>query len=133
MSQHERLEELANELEEAFGEIGCTLHRLRDELTLEVPRDRLGEVMRALHRGPAFQFEQCVDVCGVDYATYGNNLLAPFDCECGSSHCRGRVREDDHLQPFMDRYGSHISDWVRQKRTARSRVEDLATPAPWSP
>ncbi len=54
----------------------------------------------------------------VDYATYGNNLLAPFDCECGSSHCRGRVREDDHLQPFMDRYGPHVSDWVRQKRNS---------------
>jgi D-alanine-D-alanine ligase len=52
----------------------------------------------------------------VDYATYGNNLLAPFDCQCGAENCRSRVREDDHLQPFMDRYGCHVSDWVRQKR-----------------
>ena len=54
----------------------------------------------------------------VDYATYGNNLLAPFDCTCGAAECRGRVKEDDHLQPFLDRYGNHISGYVREKRTA---------------
>ena len=52
----------------------------------------------------------------VDYATYGNNILSPFDCTCGASKCRGRVREDDHLQPFLDRYGDHVSDYVREKR-----------------
>jgi D-alanine-D-alanine ligase len=52
----------------------------------------------------------------VDYATYGNNILAPFDCECGSAECRRRISEDDHLQPFLARYGEHISDFVRVKR-----------------
>ncbi len=52
----------------------------------------------------------------VDYATYGNNILSPFDCSCGSPECRGRVRKDDHLQPFVNRYGEHISDFVRAKR-----------------
>jgi len=52
----------------------------------------------------------------IDYATYGNNILAPFDCGCGMPTCRGRVREDDHLQSFLDIYGSHISDYVREKR-----------------
>jgi len=52
----------------------------------------------------------------VDFATYGNNILLPFDCTCGSSECRDRVREDDHLQGFMDRYGPHVSDYVRTKR-----------------
>ncbi len=57
----------------------------------------------------------------VDYATYGNNILAPFDCTCASTQCRGRVREDDHLQPFMERYGDHISDFVRTKRAETRR------------
>jgi D-alanine-D-alanine ligase-like ATP-grasp enzyme len=52
----------------------------------------------------------------VDYATYGNNILSPFDCGCGSHECRGRVREDDHLQPFLERYGAHVSDYVKEKR-----------------
>jgi hypothetical protein len=52
----------------------------------------------------------------IDYATYGNNILAPFDCDCGTSACRGRVKEDDHLQPFLEAYGDHISEFVREKR-----------------
>jgi D-alanine-D-alanine ligase len=52
----------------------------------------------------------------VDYATYGNNILSPFDCACRAPDCRGRVSEDDHLQPFMERYGSHLSDFVRRVR-----------------
>ena len=52
----------------------------------------------------------------VDYATYGNNILGPFDCTCGASTCRGRVKEDDHLRPFMDRYGPHLSNFVKRKR-----------------
>lgn len=52
----------------------------------------------------------------VDYATYGNNLLASFPCTCGSPDCRGWVRRDDHLQPFLARFGGHVSDWVRTKR-----------------
>jgi len=55
----------------------------------------------------------------VDYATYGNNILAPFDCLCGTKKCRGRVHEEDHLQPFIERYGDHISDYVRMKRKER--------------
>jgi D-alanine-D-alanine ligase len=55
----------------------------------------------------------------VDYATYGNNILAPFDCSCGAKECRGRVEEDDHLQTFIDRYGDHVSDYVRGKRDQR--------------
>ena len=59
----------------------------------------------------------------VDYATYGNNILAPFDCTCGATECRGRIREDDHLQPFMERYGDHISDYVAK----RANGEDAET------
>jgi len=54
----------------------------------------------------------------VDYATYGNNILAPFDCSCGMPSCRKQIREEDHLQSFLDCYGSHISDYVREKRKA---------------
>jgi hypothetical protein len=52
----------------------------------------------------------------VDYATYGNNILTPFDCSCGATDCRGQVREDDHLLSLLDRYGDHISDYVMGKR-----------------
>jgi D-alanine-D-alanine ligase len=54
----------------------------------------------------------------VDYATYGNNILAPFECTCGARRCRGRVRPDDHLQSFMEVYGPHLSDYVKRARAA---------------
>jgi hypothetical protein len=52
----------------------------------------------------------------VDYATYGGNILSAFDCSCGATNCRGIVRPDDHVQPFMARYQDHLSDYVVRKR-----------------
>jgi D-alanine-D-alanine ligase len=52
----------------------------------------------------------------VDYATYGINTLASFDCTCGATDCRARVKEDDHLQSILDRYGDHVTDFVRSQR-----------------
>ena len=77
MTLDERLDELADELEEAFSELGCTVNRALGELTLEVPRERLREVMRRLHRGRRFEFDQCIDVCGVDYSAYGQGEWTP--------------------------------------------------------
>ena len=31
------------------------------------------EVMTRLRDGRAFRFEECMDVCGVDYLTYGDS------------------------------------------------------------
>ncbi len=52
----------------------------------------------------------------VDYATFCNELMQDFSCSCGSHHCREVVRGTDYLQPFVERYGDHISDYVRRKR-----------------
>jgi len=57
-------------LEEDFG--GCSWQRSRHEMTLTVPREQLLEVMRLLHEKRDFSFEECVDICGVDYSTYGD-------------------------------------------------------------
>jgi D-alanine-D-alanine ligase-like ATP-grasp enzyme len=58
------------------------------------------------------------DEITLDYATYCNELLPTFECRCGSSVCRGMVRGSDYLQPFIARYGEHISAYVRDKRAA---------------
>jgi NADH-quinone oxidoreductase subunit C len=71
MTLEQRLDELVDELQEAFGDLGCVVERARGEVTMEVPRDQLLPVMKLLHRGKPFQFEQCIDVCGVDYSAYG--------------------------------------------------------------
>ncbi len=73
MSLEERLDDLEERIEEhILDELceECALVRERDELTLTVPRDRLLEVMGLLRRKAALGFDQCIDVCGVDYAAW---------------------------------------------------------------
>ena len=42
------------------------------EVTAVVPHDRLLDTMRKLRDAAAFRFEQLIDVCGVDYSSFGN-------------------------------------------------------------
>ena len=52
----------------------CIEHRYTHadtQLTLVVAPDRLLDVARALRDEPAFGFDQLIDVCGVDYLSYG--------------------------------------------------------------
>jgi NADH-quinone oxidoreductase subunit C len=74
MSPQERLEEL----DEALGEFledfeDCSWNTVHGELTLTVPRDSLLEVMQILRARTPIAMEQCIDVCGVDYAEYGRS------------------------------------------------------------
>ena len=54
----------------------------------------------------------------LDYATFCNEVMPSFDCRCGSVACRGTIRGEDHLQDFVARYGTHVSDYVRRRREA---------------
>ncbi len=74
MTLEDRLDELEESLEEQLEDVdGCTRSRERGELTLTVPRESLLDVMRVLRGNSDLAFEQCIDVCGVDYATYGES------------------------------------------------------------
>lgn len=65
---------------------------------------------RAIRRGEALT---------IDYATFCGDTMAAFECRCGAAECRGVIRGTDHLLPFVDRYGEHVSDWVRRRRAGR--------------
>jgi NADH-quinone oxidoreductase subunit C len=74
MSPQERLEELEAALEEFLEDFeGCSWRIAQGELTLTVPRDDLLAVMRVLRTRREIAMEQCIDVCGVDYADYGRS------------------------------------------------------------
>jgi NADH-quinone oxidoreductase subunit C len=54
--------------------LGAQLRRLdttTGELGYRVPKEALLEVSRSLRDSPGLQFEMLVDVCGVDYLSYG--------------------------------------------------------------
>ncbi|MFA7623882.1 MAG: NADH-quinone oxidoreductase subunit C [Pusillimonas sp.] len=65
-----RLETLENNLRAQFG-ASCTLTGAFGELTLEVPADQWVDVCKTLRDQSGLLFESCIDLCGVDYSTYG--------------------------------------------------------------
>ena len=76
MTPTERLDGLEEALRKSFAGEGFAVVRSRGELTLTVPREQLLATMRRLRDGAAFRFDQCVDVCGVDYLDYGRSEWA---------------------------------------------------------
>jgi len=63
-----------------------------DELTIEVAKDNLIEVATALRDQDDFQFEQLIDLCGIDYLTYGQDEWATEEATA-SGFARGRETE----------------------------------------
>ena len=58
-------------LEGKLGQKIVTLIEARGETTIEVLPENWLDVARTLRDDPEFRFEQAVDVCGVDYLSYG--------------------------------------------------------------
>jgi NADH-quinone oxidoreductase subunit C len=66
-----RSETLSLCLQNVLGDKAASISDRLDELTVQVsPRDML-EVMQTLRDHPDLRFEILVDLCGVDYLTYG--------------------------------------------------------------
>jgi len=64
-----RLQRLSDALETALG--ARPVERL-GELTLEIDAARWSQVARTLRDDPALRFEQMMDLCGLDFQTYGD-------------------------------------------------------------
>ena len=65
-----RLENLQQQLMTLLGE-QTKLTLSTDEITLEVSPDQWQSVCQRLRDEPALRFETCIDLCGLDYLTYG--------------------------------------------------------------
>jgi len=68
----ERIDDLVAALQEQFGERLQSCSVALNEVTIEVASDELLSVCETLRDGAAFQFEQLIDLCGVDYSGYGD-------------------------------------------------------------
>lgn len=64
-------ETLARRLEVQFGSKVVNSVESNGETTIEVLPENWLAVARSLRDDPVWQFEQCVDVCGVDYLSFG--------------------------------------------------------------
>ena len=95
MTPEDRLDELEEALEEHLEEDfeDCRWERARGEMTLTVPREQLTGVMTLLREKRALAFEECIDVCGVDYATYGQSEWVTNQA-ANAGFGRGASRDD---------------------------------------
>ena len=66
-----KLEMLSQNLQTHFGNKLKSLNFALGEITIEVAAADYLSVMAALRNEPDLQFEELVDLCGVDYSTYG--------------------------------------------------------------
>ncbi|MEJ5211941.1 MAG: NADH-quinone oxidoreductase subunit C [Burkholderiales bacterium] len=66
-----KLAAMAARLEKLLEGRDYTLTEQVGELTLVIPREGMLEVMRLLRDDYDLRFEQLIDLCGVDYSTYG--------------------------------------------------------------
>jgi NADH-quinone oxidoreductase subunit C len=67
-----KLETLSQNLQKHFGDKLKTLKLALGELTIEVAAADYLAVMTSLRDEPDLAFEELMDLCGVDYSTYGN-------------------------------------------------------------
>jgi len=57
----------------------------------------------------------------LDYATFYNEHMPSFRCRCGAIKCRSTIHGDDYLKTFVEIYGHHVSDYVRDRRVGESK------------
>lgn len=69
-----KIETLEAALRAALGEQIKVLKVALGEITIVVGAGDYFSVMRTLRDDPALQFEELLDLCGVDYSTYGDGL-----------------------------------------------------------
>ena|ERR1035437_2220815 len=66
-----KLEVLSQNLQKCLGDRLGSLQVALDEITIDVDVSDYLDVMMALRDEPELRFEELMDLCGVDYSTYG--------------------------------------------------------------
>ena len=64
-------EALLDYAQKTLGDALASVKVEHGEVTFVVPREKWLSTCRTLRDEPAFRFEQLIDLCGVDYLTYG--------------------------------------------------------------
>jgi NADH-quinone oxidoreductase subunit C len=67
-----RIEELSASLQKELGEKAVTVTVALGEATMVIKQADVLGVLRTLRDHPELRFEELMDVCGVDYLTYGD-------------------------------------------------------------
>lgn len=117
-------ETLAARIDARFGDKVKRISNRCGQLTYEVQKDSLLQVATALRDDPELNFEQLIDICGVDYLTYGvDEWTTESATETGFS--RGVERETvllDESDTFDPRRFAVVYHLMSLKNNSRLRL-----------
>jgi NADH-quinone oxidoreductase subunit C len=117
-------ETLAARIDARFEQKLTRVESICGELTYQLDKDDLIEVARALRDEPDFHFEMLVDVCGVDYLTYGSDEWTT-ESAAGSGYSRGVECEPvilDEADTFDPERFAVVYHLLSLKNNARLRL-----------
>ena len=117
-------ETLAARIEARFGEKVDRVASSCGELTFEVDKDDLTKVATALRNEADFGFEMLVDVCGVDYLSYGSDEWVT-NSATGTGFSRGVEREPvilDEADEFEPRRFAVVYHLLSVQNNTRLRL-----------
>ena len=105
-----RLETLVQNLRSQFGEKLLSVKSALAEVTVEVSAGDYFPVMSALRDSTDFQFDELIDLCGVDYSAYGDGrwtgkryaVVVHLLSVVNNFRLRVRVFADDEEFPMLD-------------------------------
>lgn len=103
-----RLETLNQHLVTLFGDKVRLIVAL-DEITMEVPADQWEAVCLRLRDEPTLSFETCIDLCGIDYSTYGAGKVGGV---AASPAEQGRFAVVAHLLSLTHNVRLRVRTWA---------------------
>ena len=135
----EYYQKLADRVRERFqGQIaGCDV--AYGELTVTVPKASLRKVCRALRDEADFGFDQLMDLCGLDYLTYGRAeiesrefaLASPAEEQRTPEEKPGRFGVAYQLLSVRNNHRLRIRTWAEGEPPMVDSVVDLWASANW--
>jgi NADH-quinone oxidoreductase subunit C len=96
---NERHTLLAENIDARFGASLIRVESTCDELTYEVDKSELVEIATALRSEGGFRFEQLIDLCGIDYLSYGT---AEWDTSTATTSGFSRATVPQNIVPDAD-------------------------------
>jgi len=105
-----RLETLKHNLQAALG-ADIALTEALGELTLEVPADQWLAVCNKLRTDAGLSFETCIDLCGVDYLTWGNGTRQAGEDKVAGVQ-RSRYAVVVHLLSIAHNWRLRVRTWA---------------------
>jgi NADH-quinone oxidoreductase subunit C len=106
---------LSANLKDAFVAKVVSLEDRLDELTLVVAAEDMLSVFKRLRDDSQFHFDQLIDVCGIDYSTYGS------ETSDGGIY----LADEERINPFKQRFAA-VYHLLSVKNNVRLRVKVFA-------